>query len=65
VHFGNDDYQGQWLGLAVADAILKAHTDPASAGVSIFTGGVNVASAPHLYPLFVTNSAISGFYGLQ
>ena len=63
VHFGNDDYQGQWLGLALADAILKAHTDPASAGVSIFTGGPTVASAPHLYSLFVTNSAVSGFYG--
>jgi hypothetical protein len=64
VHFGTDNYQGQSLGLAVADAILGAHTDPASAGVSAYVGAAGVASAPHLYTLLVAGSSNSGFYGL-
>jgi len=64
VHFGNDNYQGQTLGLSVADAIITAHTDPASLGVNVFTGGANVASAPHLYNILVSNSSASGFFGL-
>ena len=64
VHFGNDNYQGQTLGLSVADAIIGTHTDPASVGVNIYTGGASVASAPHLYNLLVSGSSNSGFYGL-
>lgn len=65
VHFGTDNYQGQTLGLAVADAIINAHTDPAVAGISVYTGGAQVASAPHIYSILVSNSASTGFYGLQ
>lgn len=64
VHFGNDNYQGQTLGLAVADAILSAHTDPAVAGVSSYIGGAGVASTPHLYSILVSDPANSGFFGL-
>ena len=64
VHFGNDNNQGQTLGLAVADAIIGARTDPASAGVNIYTGGAGVASAPHLYNILVSGSSSSGFFGL-
>ena len=65
VHFGNDDFQGQSLGIAVADAIILSHDDPASEYLSIYQGNPNVASARHLYSLFVKNSAVSGFYGLS
>jgi len=33
VHFGYDNWQGQWLGLAVADTIILGGTDPAANGV--------------------------------
>jgi hypothetical protein len=65
VHYGNDDFQGQSLGLAVADKIIKEHKDPAVAGVSIYHGNREVASAENLYSIFVKNSADSGFYGLD
>jgi len=65
VHFGNDDFQGQNLGLAVADTIIKKHKDPAVYDVSIYNGGRNVASARNLYDILVENSANSGFYGLD
>lgn len=65
VHFGNDDFQGQNLGLAIADTIIKKHKDPAIYDVSIFNGGRNVASARNLYDILVENSANSGFYGLD
>lgn len=64
VHFGNDNYQGQTLGLAVADAIINTHADPAVAGVANFIGGANVASTPHLYTILTSDSANSGFFGL-
>jgi hypothetical protein len=64
VHYGTDNYQGQQLGLAVADAIIQAKTDPASAGVSVFAGGPGVASAGRLWSILVSDSANSGFYGL-
>ena len=65
VHYGNDDFQGQSLGLAVADKIIKEHKDPAVAGVSIYHGNREVASAKNLYSIFVKKSADSGFYGLD
>jgi hypothetical protein len=65
VHYGNDDFQGQSLGLAVADTIINEHKDPAVENLSIYQGGHNVASARNLYSLFVKNSAHSGFYGLD
>jgi hypothetical protein len=65
VHFANDDYQDQHLGLAVADSIIKKHKDPAVEDVSIYHGGHHVASAHNLYDIFVENSAHSGFYGLD
>jgi hypothetical protein len=65
VHFGNDDYQGQSLGLAVADAIIKQHDDPAAENLSIYHGNTSVASARNLWSIFVKNSAVSGFYGLE
>jgi hypothetical protein len=65
VHFANDDFQGQSLGLAVADQIIKQHNDPAVTDISIYHGGQNVASARNLYSLFVKNPADSGFYGAQ
>lgn len=64
VHFGNDNYQGQTLGLSVADAVINAHTDPAVAGLIVYTGSASVASAPHLYSLLTNDSANSGFFGL-
>jgi len=65
VHYGNDDFQGQSLGLAVADKIIKEHKDPAVAGLSIYHGNREVASAENLHSLLVKNSADSGFYGLD
>jgi len=66
VHFGTDNYQGQSLGLAVADAIIKSNSDPALDGVTVFNGLSNVASAPHLWSILTSGSGpiYSGFYGL-
>jgi len=63
VHFGIDNYQGQSLGLAVADAIIHEHKDPATKGLAIYKGGPTVASARNLYSLLVKDSADSGFFG--
>ncbi|MCX7099414.1 MAG: vanadium-dependent haloperoxidase [Methylococcales bacterium] len=65
VHYGNDDYQGQTLGLAVADTIIKSKKDPAAANLSIYAGNRNVANLNNLYAIFTKNSAVSGFYGLN
>lgn len=64
VHYGNDDYQGQSLGLAVADTIIKSQKDPAATRLSIYKGNRNVANLNNLYGIFTKNSVISGFYGL-
>ncbi|WP_374089470.1 vanadium-dependent haloperoxidase [Methylomicrobium lacus] len=63
VHFGIDNYQGQSLGLAVADAIIHEHKDPATKGLAIYKGKPTVASARNLYSLLVKDSANSGFFG--
>jgi hypothetical protein len=63
VHFANDDYQGQTLGLNVADQILKDQTDPAVAKIAVLSGA-NIANAKNLKSIFVANSAASGFFGL-
>jgi hypothetical protein len=64
VHYANDDFQGQSLGLSVADQIINEHKDPAVDDVSVYRGGKNVATAQHLYSIFVKNAVNSGFYGL-
>ena len=63
VHFANDDYQGQTLGLSIADAIIKDQTDPAAAKLSVYSG-VNVANAKNLKSIFTSNSDKSGVFGL-
>ncbi len=65
VHYGNDDFQGQSLGLSVADAILADQQDPAVRGVAIYPGNKNVATAKNLRDIFINNSDVSGFYGLD
>lgn len=65
VHYGNDDYQGQSLGLAVADTMISKHKDPALDDVSIYHGGHNVATAHNLHDILVENYANSGFYGID
>ena len=65
VHFGNDNYQGQFLGLAVADEILYQQTDPAVVGLKAFQGNHKVANHHNLRNLLVNDSANSGFFGLQ
>ena len=62
VHFPNDDYQGQTLGLTVADLILSRDYDPASVGILPFIGTQNVASKRHLNSIFIRATA-SGNYG--
>lgn len=59
--------QGLWqtLGLSVADEILEDQKDPAVKGLSIYHGNKNVATAENLRAIFVKNSAVSGFYGLD
>jgi hypothetical protein len=64
VHFGNDNYQGQALGLAVADALIAAQLDPAVSGVKTFRGHEKVANAENLHKILVHNKADSGFFGL-
>jgi hypothetical protein len=65
VHYGNDDFQGQTLGLSVADEIIEDQRDPAVKGLSIYRGNRNVATAENLYSIFVNNSDVSGFFGLD
>ncbi len=64
VHFGTDDYQGQVLGLSVADAIIQAKTDPAAAGLRVFLGNANTPNAQYLKSILVADSENSGFFGL-
>jgi hypothetical protein len=64
VHFGNDDYQGQILGLTVADAIIKAKTDPATADLSVSWGNPSIPNKKHLKSILISDSANSGFFGL-
>ena len=64
VHFANDDYQGQTLGLSVADQIINAQVDPAISGKSIYKGSATVGTGANLRKLFVNNSSVSGFFGL-
>ncbi|QWF72050.1 vanadium-dependent haloperoxidase [Methylomonas paludis] len=65
VHYGIDDFQGQTLGLSFADHVLSAQADPAIRGTNIYRGNSSVVSIGNLYSTFVTNSAVSGFYGLS
>ncbi len=65
VHYANDDYQGQSLGLAVADTILSEQKDPAIIGLNPFKGNASVATSNNLNALFVADSANSGFFGLE
>lgn len=66
VHFPNDDYQGQTLGLTVADSILSRDYDPASVGVLPYIGHSNVASKRHLESIFIraTANGNTGWFGL-
>ena len=64
VHFGNDNYQGQTLGLLVSDTIIGAQLDPAVKGLTVFKGASNVATGSHLHSILVNNSSASGFFGL-
>lgn len=65
VHFGIDNYQGQQLGLAIADAVINGHTDPAAAGLSVYGGGPGVATAARLRELLAADSVNSGYFGGQ
>ncbi|MDO9104394.1 MAG: vanadium-dependent haloperoxidase [Methylovulum sp.] len=64
VHFGNDDYQGQTLGLSVADSIINSKTDPAVANLKVFWGNASTPNIKHLKSILVADSANSGFFGL-
>ncbi len=65
VHFGNDDYQGQTLGLSVADAIIRSKTDPAAADLHIFWGNnPSVAHIKNLKSILISDSTNSGLFGL-
>lgn len=64
VHFANDDYQGQTLGLSVADKIINDKTDPALKDVEIYKGNERVANLSNLRKLFISNADVSGFTGL-
>ena len=64
VHFPNDDYQGQILGVSVADQIINAQLDPAISGLSVYKGSATVGTGANLRKLFVNNSSVSGFTGL-
>ena len=65
VHYGNDDFQGQSLGLSVADEIIENQKDPAVKGVSIYRGNHKVATLKNLHAIFIENAEVSGFYGLD
>ncbi|WP_347985804.1 vanadium-dependent haloperoxidase [Methylomonas sp. AM2-LC] len=64
VHFGNDNFQGQTLGLSIADQIINAQLDPAAHGLRIFKGNNSVANGINLHRILVNDSANSGFFGL-
>ncbi len=65
VHFANDDYQGQSLGLSVADTIISEQKDPAVAGLKVYQGDAKIATAKNMRALLVADSEASGFYGLD
>jgi hypothetical protein len=59
VHWGFDNLQGQLLGLAVADTIIRASSDPAAIGVRVRDSQASfdnlprtLASRPELYGVF-------------
>jgi hypothetical protein len=59
VHFGFDNLQGQLLGVAVADKIIRRSNDPAAAGVRVRDSQVSfedltrtLAARPDLYGFF-------------
>lgn len=59
VHWGFDNYQGQLLGLAVADTIIRESTDPAAAGVRVRDSQASsenlartLSARPDLYGVF-------------
>lgn len=64
VHFGNDDYQGQKLGLTVADAIINTQTDPATTGLKVFWGNTSTPNNKNLKSILIADSVNSGFFGL-
>jgi hypothetical protein len=64
VHFGNDNFQGQTLGLSVADLIINAQIDPAAKGLRVYKGSNTVANGANLHRILVNDSADSGFFGL-
>lgn len=64
VHFGNDDYQGQTLGLTVADAIINTKTDPAATDLKVFWGNASTPNNKHLKSILVADALNSGFFGL-
>ena len=63
VHFGIDNYQGQQLGLTIADSIIQKQSDPAASGLKVFKGNTTVASTPHLRQLLVADSTNTGYFG--
>jgi len=65
VHYGNDDFQGQSLGLSVADEIIEDQRDPAVKGLIVYRGNLKAATAENLRSIFVKNSVDSGFFGLD
>lgn len=60
VHFGFDNVQGQLLGLAIADSILKFSKDPAAAGVSIKD---SPASLANITRTLLARTDLYGFFG--
>lgn len=64
VHFGNDNFQGQTLGLEVADLIINAQIDPAVKGLHVYKGNSYVANGVNLHKILVNDTANSGFFGL-
>ena len=64
VHFANDDFQGQTLGLSVADQIINNQVDPAISGLRVYKGNLTVGTSANLRNLFIKNSTESGFFGL-
>ena len=60
VHFGYDNWQGQWLGLSVAAAIIQGRTDPAAKGVLPRESQV---SLENLARTLSSHSDLYGYYG--
>ena len=60
VHYGYDNLQGQLLGLAVADTIIRGASDPAAAGVRVRE---SPASFLGLLPTLLLRPDLYGFYG--